>query len=70
MNLPNTFEAVARYILEGIVNCEGDTIHIVCDKCIEPSIKDYEREDRGSLNGICSIIVLAQVRLTDWGEAL
>ena len=36
VNLPNTFEAVAR----SIINSEGDTIHFVCDKWIEPSIKD------------------------------
>ena len=41
-NLPNTFEAVARYILGRIVNCKGDAIHFVCDKWIELS-----REDRG-----------------------
>ena len=42
VNLPNT---LTRYILERIVNCEGDTNHFLCDKWIEPSIKDYERED-------------------------
>ena len=65
VNLPNTFEAVARYILGRIVNCEGDTIHFVCDKWIEPSIKDCEREDRGSLRGIYSIKGPAQIRPSD-----
>ena len=70
VNLPNTFEAVARYILERIVNCEGDTIHFVCDKRIEPSIKDCEREDRVTLRGIYSIKGPAQIKPSDWGEAL
>ena len=49
MNLPNTIEAIARYILGRIVNCEGDTNYFVYDKWIEPSIKDCERKDRCSL---------------------
>ena len=49
VNLPNTFEAIARYFLGRTVNCERDTNHFVCDKWIEPSINDCEREDRGSL---------------------
>ena len=40
VNLPKTFEAIARYILETIVNCEGETNYFVCDKWIEPSIKE------------------------------
>ena len=47
VNLPNIFEAIARYILGRIVNCEGDTKHFVCNKWTEASIKDCEREDRG-----------------------
>ena len=70
VNLPNAFEAIARYILGRIVNCEGDTNRVVCDKWIEPSIKDCEREDRGSLRGIYSIKGPAQIRPSDWGEAL
>ena len=50
VNLRNTFEAIARYILGGIVNCEGDNIHFVRDKWIELSIKDFERKDRGSIS--------------------
>ena len=70
VNLRNTFEALARYILGRIVNCEGDTIHFVSDKWIEPSIKDCEREDRGSLREVYSIKGPAQIRPSDWGEAL
>ena len=70
VNLPNTFEAIARYILRRIVNCEGETNHFVCDKSIEPSIKDGEREDRVSLREIYSIKGAAQIRPSDWGEAL
>ena len=47
VNLPNIIEAIARYILGRIVNCEGDTKHFVCNKWTEASIKDCEREDRG-----------------------
>ena len=36
VNLSNTFEAIARYILGRIVNCEGDTSYFVCDKWNEP----------------------------------
>ena len=63
-------EAAARYILGKIVNCKGDIIHIVCDRWIEPSIKDCEREDRGLLTGIYSIRRPAQIRPSDCGEAL
>ena len=42
----------------------------MCDKWIEPSIKDCEREDRGSLRGFYSIKGPTQIRPSDWGEAL
>ena len=32
VNLPNTFEGIARFTLERIANCEGDTNHFVCGK--------------------------------------
>ena len=70
VNLPNTFEAIARYILGGIVNCEGDNIHFLRDKWIELSIKDFERKGRGSLRGIYFIKYPGQIKLSDWGEAL
>ena len=70
VNLTNMCEAAARYILGKIVNCKGDIIHIVCDRWIEPSIKDCEREDRGLLTGIYSIRGPAQIRPSDCGEAL
>lgn len=31
MNLPNTFEAIARYILSRNANWEGDTKDFLCD---------------------------------------
>ena len=31
MNLPNTFEAIARYILSRNVNWEGNTKDFLCD---------------------------------------
>ena len=55
------------------VNCEGDTNHFVCvinRKWNKPWIKDYEREDRGSLREIYSIKDPTQIRLSDWVEAL
>ena len=70
VNLRNTFEAIARYILGGIVNCEGDNIHFVRDKWIELSIKDFERKDRDSLRGIYFMKYSAQIKPSDWGEAL
>ena len=69
LNLPNTFEAIARYFLGRTVNCEGDTNDLIRDKRVEPSIKDCEREDRGSLRGIYSIKGLAKRRPWYWGEA-
>ena len=69
-SFPNTFEAVVRYILGRTVNCERDTIHFVCDKWIETSTKSCKREDRGLLRGIYFIKVPAQMRPSDWGEAL
>ena len=68
VNLPNTFEAIARYFLGRTVNCERDTNHFVCDKWIEPSINDCEREDRGSLRGIYSIKGLSQRIPSDSGD--
>ena len=64
------FEAIARYILGRIFNCERDTNHLVCDKWIEASVKDCGREDRGSLRGIYSIKGSAHIRPSDWGGAL
>ena len=42
----------------------------MCDKWIETSIMDCEREARGSLRAIYSINGPAQRRLSDWREAL
>ena len=61
------FEAIARYILGRIVNCEGDTNRFVCGKWIEPSIKDCEREDRGLLRGTYSIKIPAQIKTIGLG---
>ena len=71
-NLPNTFEAVARYILGRSVNCERsvNSIHSVCDKWIEPSIKECDRENRGPLRGIYFIKGPAEIRPSDLGIAL
>ena len=44
VNLSNIFEAIARYILGRIFNCEGDTSHFVCDKWNEPWIKEREEK--------------------------
>ena len=44
VNLPKTFEVIARYILGRIVNYEGDTNHFVCGKLNEPSIKESEKK--------------------------
>ena len=54
------------------VNCERsvNSIHSVCDKWIEPSIKEYDRENRGSLRGIYFIKRPAEIRPSDLGEAL
>ena len=54
------------------VNCERsvNSIHSVCDKWIEPSIKEYDRENRGSLRGTYFIKRPAEIRPSDLGEAL
>ena len=70
VNLPNTFEAIPRYILGRIIKCEWDTKPFVCGKWIEPSIKHCEEEDRVSLRGIYSIKSPAQIRPSDWEQAL
>ena len=52
VNLPNMFDVFRedifqeKYILGKTVNCEGDTNHFVCDKWIERSVKEREREDK------------------------
>ena len=50
-NLPSTFSGVARYLLARILDFNGNTIHFVTDKWIEPSIKDCERINR---SGSCT----------------
>ena len=45
-NLPSTFDGVARYLLARVSEFEGHILHFVCDKWVQPSIKDCERKDR------------------------
>ena len=54
-NLPTSFGGVARYLLARIVECDAHTIHFVSDKWIKPSIKDCERQTRGSSSTLYQI---------------
>ena len=67
VNLPKTFEAIARYILETIVNCEGETNYNMWQ--VDWTI-NKGREDKGSLKGMYSIKGPAQIRPSDSGESL
>lgn len=59
------FEAIERYILGRNVKCKGDTNHFACNKWIEPSIKECDREERVSLREIYSIKGPAQITPSD-----
>ena len=44
-SLPNTVDGVAWYILARISEFEEHILHFVCNKWVNPSIKDCERTD-------------------------
>lgn len=46
---PQTFGKLAVHILKKVCHHPGNTIHLVFDKFISPSIKDIERDKRASL---------------------
>ena len=43
---PSTFGSMARYILGCICSSTWREIHVVFDKIVHPSIKDYEKDAR------------------------
>jgi len=47
VDLPLTFGALAKFILQRICKQRGKEIHFVFDKTISPPIKDCERNKRG-----------------------
>ena len=48
-NLPSTFGQVAK-IISNIMKAKGKVVHFIFEKWINPSIKDSEKSDRGSVN--------------------
>jgi len=69
-NLPETFGGVARYLLKYIVGNAGNEVHFVTDKWITPSIKDCERDKRGSSSLSYQINGANQKRPSNWLQAL
>ena len=70
INLPTTFDGVARYLLSQIMRFDGKVVHFVCDKWITPSIKDNKRQSRSELASSYCIKGPSQKRPTNWLEAL
>ena len=71
-NLPSTFGGVARYLLSRIMESNGDIVHFVFDKWIQPSIKDCERDTRAADIGCISYQIKGanQKHRSNWLSAL
>ena len=68
--LPSTFDGIAKMILQKAYAFAKE-VHIVCDKYPEgPSIKHFEREERGNSQAAYQIIGPSQRRPTDFHRAL
>ena len=48
MHNGSTYGAIIRDIMIKICSTQGDSVHLLLDRCLEPSIKDLERLQRGS----------------------
>ena len=46
--MPATYGGIAMFILSRAFGCQGQTVHLVFDKTLSPSIKDVERDLRSS----------------------
>lgn len=68
-NLPTTFGEISRVLLFQLCRM-ADEVHFVCDTYTVPSIKDTERERRGTQDVIFSITGPNQHRPKDWQLAL
>ena len=68
-NLPQTFGGIANVILSCLVKL-GSRVDFVCDTYKHPSIKDIEREDRGSVSGEIKVSGQEQRRPKEFSVAL
>ena len=65
-----TFGEISRFLLRKIMSAEGDAVHFVTDKWLSPSIKDSERDSRGSSSALYKITGPSQRRPSNWTSAL
>ena len=70
VNLPDTFGGVAKYLLTSLMKFDGKEIHFVTEKWVSPSIKDCERDNRGSSTMSYQINGIGQKRPANWLQAL
>jgi len=68
-NLPSTFGGVAGVILKIICQLAKE-VHLICDTYKSPSVKDIERELRGSTESNIAITGSDQKRPKDFTSAL
>ena len=68
-DLPMTFGEIAALVLRQLVRMAKE-VHLVCDVYRSPSIKDAERERRGTALFVYNITGPDQVRPKDWQQAL
>ena len=69
VDLPSTFGGVANVILSRLAR-HANRVDFVCDTYKHPSIKDINREDRGSTEGEVKVSGPEQRRPKDFSQAL
>ena len=65
VNPPVSYGRIAGSILEKLVSLAA-RVDFVCDQYISPSIKDVERERRGTVETLYTITGCDQTELQDW----
>jgi hypothetical protein len=68
-NVPLAFGGIARIILQQLCQM-AEQVHLVCDTYVSPSIKDAERQRRGTREIVFNITGPDQNRPKDWQAAL
>ncbi|KAK4318061.1 hypothetical protein Pmani_010908 [Petrolisthes manimaculis] len=59
VNVGTTFGSIARTVLSTVCNGSGSEVYVCLDKYIENSIKDSERQLRGTVNTVYSLYTIS-----------
>ena len=70
VNLPDTFGGIAKYLLRSLMNHDCQEINFITVKWVSSSIKDCDRDQRGSSSMTYQINKVGQKRPGNWLQAL